>query len=402
MSGRFGGFALKDLIGGPVNADAVKELADRVRQERERDESMAPSVCSETTLVNDGPPSKKKRTAAAAAKNSSWADVVAPDIALPNARLPGNKLKSKNAADATLVMRALYDDAHALATALSAFEMFAPYLHLVLNEDGLSLQITHSSKTLCIELMVPRASFFCYDNLLEGTAVCVAVSNAAMRQLSGNATESSQTISFLYHQCGRADEQLHVLLNPRDNDPATAISVFYHFPHNEDEDTVQHVPDLQMQYEIRMDSRQFLSSVRRLAKSTSSIVLMIRQLASGELAFEMGGSTDTFSSFSLSYAHAPADVRTASQCTIVCLEPKSDASRLENFLNHRFLSPMLESLARFGNLPAAKEVVLQLGVCRDAEQGYKELRLGVKFPMRTDTPAPFSIQAWLVPEVITI
>lgn len=390
--------SVKNLLG--TTSTLPKEtsldgLSKRVTEDRERDE-MAQS--SSTTTVAAQAQAKKKQKIAP--KNSTWDTVVAPEIVLPNARLPGNQLKRSDAANPLLVLRALYDDAQALAKTLCEFEKFTPYLHLVFNEDGLSMQVLHSTRTLSVELTVPRASFFRYDNLCDGTAVCVVVSSAAVKTFGSNGAESTQTLSFLYHQCGREDEPLHVQLNPRDNDPATAIKVFYHLPNCEDEDTVEVVPERQLQYEVRLDARQFLAAVRRLAKTTSVIVLMLRQAADGTLTFEMGGVTDEFAVSSLSFGHADADDRTSAQCTIVCRNARSPGSRLEHFLNHRLLAALIESVATFGSLSCADEVVIGLGVKADKKGGYVEEPVRLTFPMRTETRAPFTVDAWVCPEVV--
>jgi hypothetical protein len=392
--------SVKNLLGKSATLEidaSLDGLAQRVVEDRERDE-MAQASGSSTTVVTAAVPQQARKKQKVAPKNSTWDTVVAPEIALPNARLPGNQLKSSNAANPALVMRALYDDAQALAKTLCEFEKFTPYMHLVFNEDGLSMQVLHSTRTVSVELTVPEASFFRYENLCKGTAVCVAVSSAAVKTFGSNGAESTQTLSFLYHQCGRDDEPLHVQLNPRDNDPATAIKVFYHLPNCEDEDTVQVVPERQLQYEVRLDARQFLAAVRRLAKTTSSIVLQLRQAADGTLTFEMGGVTDQFAVTSLAFGHAAAADRTSAQCTIVCREPRSPASRLEHFLNHRLLAALIESVATFGSLSCASEVVIGLGVKADKKGGYAEEPVRLTFPMRTDTRAPFTVDAWVCPE----
>lgn len=398
--------SVKNLLGKSATIPAEASLDGLSRQvlaDRQRDEMLSMMAASSTTMVVTAEQQQQQpnKRAKVMVKNGTWDDVVAPEIALPNSRLPGNQLKSVDAANPTLVMRALYDDAQALAKALCEFKTFTPYMHLVFNEDGLSMQVLHSTRTLSVELTVPRSSFFSYDNLLEGTAVCLVVSSDAMCTVGdANGAATTQTLSFLYHQCGRDDEPLHILLNPRDNDPVTAIKVFYHLPHCEDEDTVQALPERQLQYEVRLDAHQFLAAVRRLAKTTSTIVLMLRQAADGALTLEMGGVTDTFAVTSLAFGHAEAAVRSPAQCTITCLEPRSPASRLEHFLNHRLLAPLIESVAKFGSLASAGEVVLGLGVRLDGKRGYAEEPVRVTFPMRAKTQAPFTVDAWICPEVV--
>lgn len=398
--------AFRTLFGrqpAPAVDASLKNLVERVDAETERDELVdllaAPSPQSATTLITGGQAQKRRR---GAAKNSTWDDVVAPPIALPNSRLAGNQLKSANAADPTLVMRALYDDAQAITQVLAAFETFTPYQHLIFDEDGLSMQVMHASGAVSVELKIPRTSFYSYDNLLPGCEpVAVVVSSGAVHSLSECKGQSAQTISFLYHQCGRTDEPLHIYLNPRDNNSATAIRVFYHLPNCEDEDNVQAIPEHQMQYEVRLSAQQLLSEARQLAKTTSCIVLMLRHDADGTMTFEMGGVSDAkFDARSCSFGHAEAEVRTQSQCTISCLQPGAPESNLAYFVNHRVLPQLLIAVAKFGSLTPASEVVLQFGVRLDALTGYAEEPVHVTFPMRSDTQAPFTVDAWIATQVV--
>lgn len=400
----------KNLLGKSmvITADASLDgLAQQVIVERERDElralTVAPSAGSTSTTMVVEPfavRKNKKRGAGVDVRDG----VVAPEIALPNARLAGNKPKSVGAANPALVMRALYDDAHLMTSVLCAFAKFTPFLHLIFDADGMSTQVLHSTRTVSVEMQVPAASFFRYDNLLPSTAIAVTVSTKAIQDVGGGMAEKEQSMSFMYHQCGREDEPLHIQLNPRDNNEATAPRVFYHLPHCEDEDDVQAIPERQMQYEVRLDARRFLATVRKIAKLCSTVVLMMRQGADGALKFEMGGLGDNYDSMSISFGHAEAEVRTDAQCTIYCLEPGSPASHLSYFLNHRLLPPVIEAVASFGSIAPGTEVVLGLGVKLGAgtaeDGGYVEEPVHVTFPIRDGTSAPFSINAWICPETV--
>lgn len=379
---------------GTVPEKEFDELKSAVQQESSTTVVVAP------VPVAEGPPTKKRATVSQ--KNRSLNDVVAPPIALPNPILPGNGLKNaQQGKERTTahVMRVLYDDAHALMDVLRAMEKFTPYLHLVFDESGLELQVLHSTRTLNIMLRVPRTSFVCYDNLIE-TAVCPVLSSKAVKEVAGGA-ESNQSVSFLYHQSGRDDEPLHVQLHPRDGDSATALAMSYRLANCEDEDKVELVPDLTYQYQITFNARQFYGAVKRLAAVGNTLVLMLRSDAKNELCFEMGvASETTFSTTSIRFGHStePSPV----QCTIVRLAPKARESNTDYFLNHRVLAVLLESIALFGSTAPANTVVLRLGVKMDPGNGYNELPLHFHFPMRPQTQAPFTLDAYIATKIATV
>jgi len=402
-----------------VDDQSLAALETAARTSRERDEAMQvmAAAASSTTIVEvndrdrahstkrmyeaDGARGTKRINTGAKSKQAqTFVDVDVPKIALPNARLPGNKLKSANAGDLSTVMRVLYDDAHALVQVLGIFEKFMPFMHLVFNEDGLSLQVNHSTGTVSLELIMPRQAFVRFENLIE-SAICTVVSSSAVRDVVAAAAQSKHSLSFLYHQCGRADEPLHIQLNPRDGDSATAPSIHCHLPHCEDEENVVAIPEHSYQYQITMEAKPFLAAVRLLTKSASTIVLMVRTDTNKKLCFEMGSASGTnFSSMSLKFAHA--DEPSSAQCTITPLATGQPTSDLKFFTNHRLIAAVIELVASFGSVSSARNIIIRLGVVLDEKQGYREEPVRIEFPMRPDAEGAFSVHAWVATKIVEI
>jgi hypothetical protein len=388
-----------------MDDQSLAALEAAARTTRERDEALQfmAVATSSTTVVEasdrDAVHRNKKQKTESKKQALTFAEVAVPKIALPNARMAGGGLKSANAGDPSSVMRVLYDDAHTLVQVLGVFEKFMPYMHLVFNDDGLSLQVNHSTGTVSLELILPRESFVRFENLVE-SAVCTVVSSSAVRAIPASA-QSKHSLSFLYHQCGRADEPLHIQLNPRDGNSATAPIYHCHLPHCEDEENVVAIPEHSYQYQITMDAKTFLANVRLLTKSASTIVLTLRADANKQLCFEMGSVSGTdFSSMSLKFAHA--ENPSPAQCTIARLAVGKPGSDLKFFTNHRLIAAVIELVASFGSVSSAQNIILRLGVVLDEKQGYREEPVRIEFPMRADTEGAFSVHAWVATKIIEI
>lgn len=416
-----------------IAAASLDRLAERVVQERETAElydcmkQSQTDISSSTTVVEHAqPPTKKrsfgestasttvvveqvqapakKRVGGKAGSFEDWSGVVAPPILLPNNRKPGGGAKSDVPATAERVLRVLYDDAKCLGEVLAAFDKFMPFLHFVFNEDGMRITMLHSSKTVQVELFVPMASFFRFENLVA-ESVYVVLSSAAVKRM-GSAALKAHSLIMMYDQNGMSTEPLHVLLNPRDNLSSTAQSWMFHLPHSEDENDVQHC-DHAMQYRVRMDAALFLSNVRQLAKTSTVIVLMLRggnknaEDGGAALSFEMGGlsSGDSFDSAVCHVEHAPAP--TKSQCVIERIDGADEAVSLKEFSNHRLLAPVLESVASFASTSAAEDIVIEMGVSF-TNGTLVENPVHVNFPMRPHSQAPFTVEAWMATKLVDI
>lgn len=395
----------------PSKAGAKKTETHHVVEEKEFEElKAAVELESRTTLVNVASPidsvaDKKRKHGALNQKNRTMDDVVAPPIAVPNNKTPGNGFKSRKVENVPpqsteQVMRLLYDDGHALLDVLSEMKKFTQYLHLLINDDGLELQVLHSSRTLNILLRVPRSSFVKYDNLHE-SAICPVVSSKAVEEVAKYAS-ANQTLSLLYHQCERSDEPLHVQLHPRDGNSATALAFSHRLNTFVDEDKVEVVPEFAYQYQIVFNAAQFYAAVKRLASTANTLVLMLRSDETGQLCFEIGGVSDAMhNTSSLRFGHS--DEPTSVQCTITRLVPENAReANLDYFLNHRVLGVLLEAAAHFGTTAPASMLTLRIGIEFDATNGYNELPISMSFPMRSNTQAPFTVDVTVGTKIGTI
>lgn len=297
---------------------------------------------------------------------------------------------------ASMVFGATYDEANALATTLAKLAKFTKTYIIMFNEDGLDVSFMYN-QVMYISLTVPAASFVpkSYRNLVE-KALRLAVTSAALKQFA-SLCSSDCTLSFMYDQTSFDSEPLQLLLFPNDGDEKRRQKILFKTPTLDlDEEALR--PCDNYQYEIHVAGTLFDRNVKalRLQSDTLCISLTDQTLSMASVA---SNGTHTLT-FDITVGDGGGET-----CTVKRLEqPKREGVpkiTMRHMRSYKLSAPYLESMTAFGNQSCCTDVMMRMGVRQHADNPalWEEEPLHMRFTMRGDTTASYTVEGWLATKI---
>jgi len=380
----------------PVDKETTEQWIEATKKRNafdafkdERKEQIRQAVAEGTVVDPDDPePGTKKRKRPSNKSKGSVAKkakdtFVLPPIPARNTRRSGGTKKG-----AGKLFVAVYDNAAALGSVFCQLPKFEQQYALLFTAEGLQIEFIDVTRTTLVRLSVPCKAWKRYDQPLAG-AVSIVVSAEAMKRFC-TLCNASYSLTFMYDECGSADEPLHLMLYPRNGDPNDGQQIIMKVPPIDmEEETVSPVGTYQ--YEVTVPCAEFLSTIRQLGKHATTISL---RLSSTKFDMVSIGENDmSILQYNMNRV-ADKDEMGAKTCTIERLPDADRSVNMQAFLDCQFSPVLIECVASFGTHSSCPRCAIRFGV--DETGSIRPAH--VRFPFRDGESGHFVVDVWLAPK----